>query len=259
MTNRVVSWFSCGAASAVATRLALDAHGAENFVIGYCEVIEEHPDNKRFLAECQDWFNHPITIMGNDEYGRSIYEVFRRTRYLKGPSGAACTRLLKKEVRKQFEQPGDIQVFGYTIEEQNRLDSFVDANPDVNVWAPLIENKVTKQDCLALIHKAGIRLPDMYALGYRNNNCVGCVKGEAGYWNKVRVDFPDAFQRMSDMETHLGRTVCKREWTEDGKRKLERIALKDLPPELGRYSAEADIECGIVCEYVDSRFAANEG
>lgn len=256
---RIVSWFSCGAASAVATRMALDAapKGVE-FVIGYCEIKEEHPDNKRFLADCQEWFNHPITVMGNDAYGRSIYEVFRRTRYLKGPSGAACTRLLKKEVRKQFERPGDVQVFGFTAEEHKRLDDFIDSNPDVNVSAPLIEHNVSKQDCLALIARAGIALPVVYEMGYRNNNCIGCVKGEAGYWNKIRVDFPDVFQRMSDMETHLGRTVCKREWTENGKRQLERIPLKELPPDLGRYSAEADIECGIVCEYVDSQFAINE-
>tara|TARA_R110000803_G_C11897083_1_gene311632 strand:+ start:53 stop:835 length:783 start_codon:yes stop_codon:yes gene_type:complete len=255
---RTVSWFSCGAASAVATRMALDAHTEGKFVIGYCEIAEEHPDNKRFLAECQDWFNHPITIMGNDEYNRSIYEVFRRVRYLKGPKGAACTRLLKKDVREKFQRPDDIQVFGYTAEEQQRLDRFIDSNPDVNVAAPLIDNGVSKQDCLAIIARAGIELPEMYKLGYKNNNCVGCVKGEAGYWNKVREDFPVMFQRMSDMETHLGRTVCKREWKENGKRQLERIPLKELPVDLGRYSAEANIECGIVCEYVDADFKTHE-
>ena len=50
---RTVSWFSCGAASAVATKLAL-SEGEVTIV--YCEVIEEHPDNKRFLADCEKWF-----------------------------------------------------------------------------------------------------------------------------------------------------------------------------------------------------------
>jgi len=43
-------------------------------------VIEEHPYNKRFLAECEDWFCKKITILGNDKYKRSIYEVFDKTR-----------------------------------------------------------------------------------------------------------------------------------------------------------------------------------
>jgi len=51
---RTVCWFSCGAASAVATKLTL----AENkdVVIAYTEVKEEHPDNKRFLKQCEEWF-----------------------------------------------------------------------------------------------------------------------------------------------------------------------------------------------------------
>ena len=256
---RTVSWFSCGAASAVATRMALDAHdGVGEFVIGYCEIKEEHPDNMRFLRDCEKWFNYPVTIMGNDDYGRSIMEVFRRTRFLVGPSGAACTRLLKKDVRKKFERPTDRQVFGYTSEEVDRMQRFTDANNGVNVWPILIENGVTKADCLALIARAGIELPTMYKLGYRNNNCVGCVKGAAGYWNKIRVDFPAEFARMSKVEDELGRSICKKEWTEDGTRKLRRIPLRELPPELGRYSAEADISCGITCEYIDSQFANNE-
>lgn len=257
--SRIVSWFSCGAASAVATRMALDSwDGKGEFIIGYCEVKEEHSDNQRFLRECEAWFNHPITVMGNDDYGRSIYEVFRRTRFLKGPSGAACTRLLKKEVRERFQKPGDVQVFGYTAEESSRLDRFLDSNPTARVWPVLIDNGVSKQDCLALIAKAGIELPVLYKKGYKNNNCVGCVKGEAGYWNKIRKDFPDVFERMADMEEHLGRTVCKREWLENGKRQLERIPLREMPENLGRYSAEPDIECGIVCEWVDSQFKEHE-
>lgn len=49
--ERTVSWFSCGAASAVATKLALNE--CDDLVIAYCEVAEEHPDNKRFLKDCE--------------------------------------------------------------------------------------------------------------------------------------------------------------------------------------------------------------
>lgn len=260
---RIVSWFSCGAASAVATRMALDKFaqtpaGAFEFVIGYTEVKEEHPDNMRFLKDCEEWFNHPITIMGNDKYNRSIYEVFRKERFLVGPKGAACTKLLKKQVREEFQRDDDIQVFGYTAEEQHRLDQFIDSNPDVDIYCPLIEAGVSKADCLGIIDKAGISLPYMYEMGYHNNNCVGCVKGQAGYWNKIRLDFPETFERMSQVEQTLGRTICKKEWREDGKRHSKRVYLKDLDPEQGDYELEDSIECGIVCEWVDSQFMRNE-
>lgn len=254
MGQRIVSWFSCGAASAVATKLAIAA-GAP-VTAAYCEVAEEHPDNRRFLNECAEWFGQEVIVLGNDEYSRSIYEVFKRTRYLKGPSGARCTGELKKAVRQQFERPGDRQVFGYTAEETNRLDRFLDANNEVDIWPILIERGLTKADCLAMLENAGIELPAMYKLGYRNNNCIGCVKGEAGYWNKIRIDFPATFERMARMEELLGRTVCKVEKTVDGKRTLERIPLRELPPDAGDYPKEQEIQCGIFCHMAEQEYAA---
>ncbi|CAK7026447.1 hypothetical protein [Saezia sanguinis] len=247
--SRIICWFSCGAASAVATKLAIaENDGQLPLTIAYTEVAEEHPDNKRFLSDCEKWFGVPITILKNEKYNGSIYEVFRKERFLVGPSGAACTRLLKKEVRKKFEQPGDIQVFGYTVEELHRVDRFIDANNEVRLSTPLIERGLTKQDCLAMLERAGIGLPMMYLLGYKNNNCIGCVKGGAGYWNKIRQDFPAQFERMSQMEESLGRTICKT----NGKR----IFLRQLPPDAGRYESESSVECGIFCELAEQEVTA---
>jgi hypothetical protein len=248
VTPRVVCWFSCGAASAVATKLVLNRNLPHDIVIAYTEVVEEHLDNMRFLHDCERWFGREVTILRNEQYSASIYEVFRKVRYLKGPSGAACTRLLKKAVREKFQRPDDISVFGYTVEEQNRADRFIDANADVRLWTPLIEQQVTKAQCLATIRDAGIELPMMYRLGYRNNNCVGCVKGEAGYWNKIRVDFPEVFERMAQMEEYLGRTVCK--ISRGGV--TVRPTLRELPPDAGRYASEPDVECGIFCHMPES-------
>ena len=59
--SRVVSWYSCGAASAIATKLTLkDAPAAE---VVYCETGGEHSDNERFLIDCEIWF-----------LGRSLFE-----------------------------------------------------------------------------------------------------------------------------------------------------------------------------------------
>ena len=253
MSKRIVSWFSCGAASTVATKLVLSEKPNAPIIIAYTEVMEEHPDNRRFLKECEKWFGQEIIILRNEDYSGSIYEVFRKTRFLKGPHGAACTRLLKKSVRKEFQQPGDIQIFGYTADktDKDRADRLIDANPELCFRVPLIEQNLTKADCLAMIERAGIKLPTMYLLGYQNNNCIGCVKGEAGYWNKIRRDFPEVFERMAQMEEQLGRTVCKREWTENGKRMIERIPLRQLSPDAGKYDEEPDIECSIFCHMAE--------
>lgn len=246
--SRVISWFSCGAASAVATKLAI-LESKTPVEILYCHVKEEHPDNARFLKDCEIWFGQPITVLENEKYNGSIYSVFEKTKYIVGIAGAPCTRLLKKEVRKQYEQLNDIQVFGYTSEEQDRVDRFIDANNDVNLWSILIDKGLTKQDCLSILDRAGIELPTMYKLGYQNNNCIGCVKGGLGYWNKIKIDFPDHFERMAKLKKTIGAKILKR-----GK---ERIWLTELPPDAGDYPTEQSIECGIFCHMAEEQIATS--
>ena len=269
--SRTISWFSCGAASAVATKLAI-ADNPET-VVAYCEVREEHPDNKRFLLDCQEWFGKDIQILGNDKYDRSIYEVFEKTRYLVGPGGARCTGELKKEVRKAYSQPNDINVFGYTIEEQDRLDRLIDGNNDLNVITPLIDRQLTKADCLGMVRGAGIELPMMYKLGFKNNNCMGCVKASGpAYWRLVQQRFPDMFERMNAMEKHLGRAVCKIDMEtvranypeqyerlgspaiSEKSKSYWRPQLHELPNDIIAQDDSMDVQCGIFCLMAEGEY-----
>lgn len=249
-TARIVSWFSCGAASAVATKLAIQSAGGREVVVAYCDTFKrEHPDNRRFFADCQRWFGQDIIILGNDEYERDTDVVFRKTRFLVGPKGARCTAELKRKVRLGFQRPDDKVIIGYGAEEyERRHASLAEAEPLVDFWPILYERGLTHDDCVAIVERAGIDIPTMYKLGYRNNNCIGCVKGQAGYWNKIKVDFPERFAEMAAIERELGRVICKREWVEDGVRRLERIPLDRLPPDLGNYGKEPDISCGVICQ-----------
>lgn len=247
--SRVVSWFSCGAASAVATKLALQANylpnGASEIVVAYCDTFKrEHPDNRRFFAECEKWFGQEILVLGNDEYDRDPDVVFRKTRFLVGPKGARCTAELKRSVRLGFQRPDDVVILGYTKEEYVRRHQRTQhAEPLTKFWPILYERGLTKDDCLGIVDRAGIELPTMYKLGYKNNNCIGCVKGGMGYWNKIRVDFPERFAEMAQIERELGRKICLNS-TPGPSGKRERISLDDLAPGMGRYDLEPDISCG---------------
>lgn len=245
--TRTVSWFSCGAASAVATKLALEMGPV---TIVYCDTLKrEHPDNLRFLRDCEKWFGQEIIILGNDKYDRDPDVVFHKTRFLVGPRGARCTAELKRSVRLGFQKPDDRVIIGYTAEEYgDRHAQLEKSEPLVNFWPILYERGLSKDDCIGIVWRAGIKVPAMYDLGYRNNNCIGCVKGGAGYWNKIRVDFPERFAEMAAIERLLKRQICKREWVENGKRKLERIYLDELPVDQGHYPSEPEISCGIICQ-----------
>ena len=239
---RIICRFSCGAASAVATKMVLAQYSSENVVITYSDTRSEHADNKRFLRECEDWFGKPITVLVNDHYA-DIWDVFKKERFLVGQNGAKCTGVLKRAPTYDFQQPGDVLMFGYTAEETDRANRFRKENFEQPFITPLIEAGMTKADCLAALRQAGIEIPMMYRMGYKNNNCIGCVKGGMGYWNKIRVDFPETFERMAAQQRELGSGSFF--WRD--RETKERISLDMLDPKRGRYEAEPDIECSLMC------------
>jgi len=254
--KRVVVWFSCGSTSAVATKLTLAKYNGKLPVdIVYTDPGGEHRDNERFLKECEQWFGHKVTILRSKKY-TDIWDVFEKTRYLAGVMGARCTTEMKKVLRQKYQKPWqDIQVFGFDAGETKRAEKFRANNPEVHLETPLIDKGLTKGDCLAMLQRAGIELPVMYKMGYRNNNCIGCVKGQAGYWNKIRVDFPDVFERMAKMERKLN-VALNKTYKGDGKRK--RVFLDELDPAAGRYKEEPDIECSLLCIQAEEEIDACE-
>jgi len=246
---RVVSWFSCGAASAFATYLAASKYKNNFFEAVYCRVNEEHKDNLRFLNDFSSTFSIPVKIIGDTNHNFSIYKVFESRKFIKGPAGAPCTMILKKNVRKKYQRPTDIQIFGYTSEEENRANRFLDSNNEVNVDFILLENNYTKKDCLDFVKDMGIEIPAMYKLGYSNNNCVGCVKGGMGYWNKIRVDFPEAFNKMALLERKLKHAI--------NKDKNGAVYLDDLDSNRGNFKKDKPADCGFTCEWEQTTFNFN--
>src|ERR1700680_4903334 len=114
--GRVISWFSCGAASAVATKLAINKY-PETIPV-YCDTGSEHIDNKRFMKDCEKWFGREIKVLKSEKY-RDTWEVFD-SGYLVGQHGAKCTDELKRKPREAFQLPDDLQIFGFDIDEQHR-------------------------------------------------------------------------------------------------------------------------------------------
>lgn len=87
---------------------------------------------------------------------------------------------------------------GFTADEKHRFDRFIKTERE-NVLPILIDAGVTKAQCFELIREAGIRRPRIYALGYPNANCIGCVKATSPtYWNHVRKIHPHIFNHRAE-------------------------------------------------------------
>lgn len=254
--SRIVCQFSCGAASAVATKLTLVDHPDALIVNAYIE--EEHEDNRRFAVDCEKWFGKPITNLRDTKFGASAINVFETVGYIKGRNGAACTTRIKRGLLKEFEQPGDILVLGFTAEEQDRLDGWLDNWPDRPISTPLIDRGLTKEDCKAMVLRAGIELPLMYRLGYDNANCIGCVKGGLGYFRAIREDFPEQFERLAQAEGKVADLHGSNAYIlryRSGPLNGQRFPLRELPTGKA-HRGEPLPACGLICESTEKEYLA---
>lgn len=242
---RMVCQFSCGAASAVATKLTLMHH--DDVLIVNAFIEEEDADNRRFLADCEVWFGCKVEVLRDTKYGASTHEVWRRKRYIKGPQGAPCSLELKRKLLDSVSLFDDIAVIGFTKGEEDRLLDLQEHFPQTRWSAPCIEAGLSHEDCCAIVERQGIVLPLMYRKGYRNANCKGCPKGGQAYWQNIREDFPSDFVQISTIQQEIGPGAYFLQFR-SGPRKGERMSLKELP--LGRrdMSQEPSFNCSFFCE-----------
>lgn len=237
---RTVSWFSCGAASAVATKLAL-LDGP--VTIAYCDTGSEHPDNARFMADCELWFGQSIITLKSPDYD-DTWAVWTKRRYLAGNDGAPCTGILKVDPRLEFQRPDDIHVFGFTNDANDirRARDIRANNFDMTIRTPLIERGLDKSACLGLLQGAGIKEPITYAMGFPNANCLPCVKATSpNYWALYRLHFPEGFARMVALSRELNVRLTRI--------KNERIFIDEIPPDWPVTEAVAsacDLLCGAI-------------
>jgi hypothetical protein len=231
-----VCWLSAGVSSFIAAYLAKDI---DKYI--YIDVENQHPDSMRFIKDCESVLGKPIEIL-KSEYG-SVQNVIKTFRYVNGPAGAKCTEVLKKRVRKQWEYEHaeyDITyVWGFDCNERHRAERLKNTMIEFDHEFPLIDKELTKADAHALCEKIGIKRPAMYDLGYNNNNCIGCVKGGIGYWNKIRIDFPFVFRQMEELERIIGRSC------------INGVFLDELEPNRGRANEEVMPDCSIFCQMAE--------
>ena len=237
----IIAWFSCGATSAVACKMALQMY--DDVRVVYIETGSGHEDNARFIKDCEKWYGQKIEVIRSSRF-MNVDDVLLRQKYINGSHGAACTSLLKKQVRYEFEDSvgewdGQVWGFDYCEREINRAIRFKQQNPKTKPLFPLIEKKISKSDALGMLRLAGIEIPMMYKLGYNNNNCIGCVKGGIGYWNKIRKDFPERFNQMAQIERTVGATCLKDE--------KGRIWLDELDANRGDSVKAIEPDCSLFC------------
>lgn len=255
----IVCQFSCGAASAVATKITIARHGHKNTRIVNAFVEEEDKDNRRFLADCEKWFNHEIVVVRNEKYNASAREVWRRERYIKGPNGASCALRLKREpISKYMEsigwsfERGDRMVIGFVLDEKNQ--ERIERGRDAGWLLPCVDLNLTHADCRGMVQRAGLRLPDRYMVqGFENANCIACCKGGERYFRRERRIHPADVEEVVHIQKAIGPNAFFFRNKETGERYTPAEISDDGPV------TEADApECSFFCAMAEEDYAAAE-
>jgi hypothetical protein len=228
-----IAWWSGGVTSAVACKKAIELYS--NVRLVYIHIDSHHEDTLRFKVDCEKWYGVKIEQIQAQKYS-SHFDVIDKEKYINGPSGARCTKELKRRVRENWEKDKNIQfhVWGFESgeKEKSRAERIKLAIPLYGHKFPLIELGLDKRDCIKIIQDAKIEIPMMYKLGFNNNNCVGCVKGGMAYWNKIRTAFPNVFNDMAKREREIGRSC------------IRAYFLDELPVDAGRGQPPLVSDCG---------------
>jgi len=231
-----VSWFSAGGSSAVATKLVVD----EIDKIFYIHIDDQHPDTLRFVNDCAEWFGREIETVQSPV--KTVADAMRYFDSRGFGRWSPCTQILKRMVRSEWERENSgtalRYVWGMDYQEKGRADRILSAMPKQDHMFPLVDKKLSKEQAHEILTASGIKRPAMYELGYHNNNCLGCVKGGMGYWNKIRRDFPHVFAERAKLERELGGTF------------LKETPLDELDPEAGRHGGPIVGDCGILCQVI---------
>jgi len=215
----------------------------------------EHPDLYRFLADLEQYFQHPIL---HDDDGRNPEELFYDHNALANDRMPFCSHVLKAERLQKFYRSGDTLIFGIGRDEPQRALRLTEVYRRVaeekrkpcTLRFPLISEGITKADLNQFLRDTGIAEPLLYQLGFTHNNCFGgCVRAGKKHWKLLYEKLPEVYAERERVEEEvrefLGKDVSffKDETLRAFRGRIERGELSHFYDDV----AEPEVECIGIC------------
>lgn len=203
--NYVMS-LSGGVASAVAADRAIQRYGREAVTLRFADTSWEDEDLYRFLDDLMlRWGGELHTIKD----GRTPLEVAEDRQIIPNSQIAPCSSVLKSlpfmEMDRNSPKPLTV-LLGLDWRELHRVERMRAkyeplASDGLFVDFPLLWKPYEFRPYIEVVESWGIKLPRLYALGFKHNNCGGrCVKQGIREWLRLRDAFPERFAEVRDWE-----------------------------------------------------------
>lgn len=180
-------------------------------VLLFADTLMEDEDLYRFLPEAAANVGEKVTRIAD---GRDVWQVFFDKRYLGNSRIDPCSRILKRELCKQwiYDHGGATVYVGIDWMEEHRLVDMRRYWHPFNVRAPMVEQSLSKGDAMNALRKEGIRPPRLYGMGFSHNNCGGfCVKAGQGHFRLLLEQMPEVYlyheRREQQLRQYLGKNV----------------------------------------------------
>lgn len=217
-TEFALVFYSGGAGSWAAAKMAAQEFGAENTTLLFTDTKIEHPDLYVFLREGAAQLGCRLVEIAD---GRTPFEVFRDVKIIGNTRIDPCSRVLKRElaqawIEKNCDPENTTLVFGIDSFEYHRFDDGEGRGvrpryaalgwPHTKCLASY--GIFTKPYVLSMIAEAGLPLPELYRKGFPHNNCGGaCVKAGRAQWAHLLLNSPETYEKWEKDEAELQRLI----------------------------------------------------
>jgi len=244
----ISSW---GAAVRVVARF-----GAENTVLVFADTLVEHPDTYRFLEESASWLGARLVRLAK---GESIWDVFKRRKFLGNSRNDPCSETLKRRVLRTYmnqnhDPERDVLYFGLDWTEGDRIGRVKERWAPWTVVCPLADwdPPKDKQWWIDMAKEVGLPSQALYEAGMPHANCGGgCVKAGISHFVMLYHRFPETFaeweRNEEDVRRHIGKDVAILTDRRNGKRRPMTLATLRERIEAGDPSLPKDEFGGCNC------------
>jgi hypothetical protein len=157
----------------------------------------------RFLDESTKYFDIPLTDYSD---GRTIWQIFKDSRFLGNSRLDPCSRVLKRERSRKFIKqfsPDEVIIYlGFDWTEIHRFEKAQKAWLPYTIKSPMCDSPyLDKEDMKRMVKEDGLTLSRLYEMGFPHDNCGGgCVKAGIGQFARLLDEFPDRFKEWEDNE-----------------------------------------------------------
>jgi hypothetical protein len=204
--KRVV-FFSGGAASWLAAKRVVEAHGTAGLVLLFTDTRMEDESTYRVVREGAADVGGELVWLAE---GRTPWEVFRDVRFLGNTRADPCSRILKREQARSWVEancdPDDSVLYlGIGWDEEHRCEPIRQHWQPYRVEFPLCAKPyLSKAGMVREMRDAGIEPPSLYADGFPHANCGGfCIKAGQAHFRLLLAAHPERYAHHEAKEEEL--------------------------------------------------------